>query len=216
MCCASATQISDCTMIWTVHFSLTLFGAGGKQSVGGAGRMAGGSGTGQSHPAAGTARLCGDKMPPAYWQEWLPRENIPSHLISMGTVTLKAEPQVKYNHMLPLHHFLSPGKSIHHKVSPPSTQHSLLLLHLLSFLVSTHSTSHGCTATQMGAHTWAPQHTRVCGLQVPVPVVSGDWKVGNGTDSIPLEKFLRCSVLPASPLWPCCCVCSCPTELRAW
>lgn len=63
MCCASATQISDCTMIWTVHFSLTLFGAGGKQRVGGAGRMAGGSGTGQSHPAAGTAWLCGDKMP---------------------------------------------------------------------------------------------------------------------------------------------------------
>lgn len=183
MCCASATPIiclyNDWNCSCKCSFQLDpVWHRWEALCVGVAGKMAGGSGTGESHPAAGTARLYGDKMPPDYWQEWLPRENT-----FLVTSSARGRSLWRQNHRLSTiicclyTVFLSPGKPTHHEVSPSSTQYSLPLLHLLSFLVSAHGTSHRCTTTQMRAHAWAPQHTRVCGLQTPVPVVSGNWKV---------------------------------------
>lgn len=168
--------------------------------VGVAGKMDGGSGRGESHPAAVTAWLYGDKMPPAYWQEWLPSENTFPVTSSARGRSLWRQNHKSCTMICCLYTvFLSPGKPTHHEVSLPSTQHSLLLLHLPSFLVSTHGTSQGCTATQMGAHTWLLNIHGSVVCRFLCLWLLGTGKFQNGSDSVCLEKVLRCTVLPAIP-----------------
>lgn len=206
MCCASANiwSYNDLNCSCKCSFQLDpVWHRWEALRVGVAGKRAGSSGTGESHPAAVTAWLYGDKMPPAYWQDWVRRENtfpVTSSAWGRSLWRQNCKPCTIICCLYTV--FMSPGKATHHEVNLPSTQHSLLLLHFIPFLVSTHSTSHGCTATQMGAHTWAPQHAQVC--RFLCLWLLGTGKLERGTYSVPLEKFLRCSVLPASPLWPCC------------
>ena len=145
MCSASATQISVCTMIWTVHASVPfrldlVWHRWEVLCVGIPGKMDGGSGTGESHPAAIRAWLYGHKMPPACWQEWLPREN--TFLITSLTWGRLLWRQ---NHtsgtIIPCLYsvLLSSGKQTCSRLRLPSTQHALLLLQFLPFLVSAHT-----------------------------------------------------------------------------
>lgn len=187
--------------------------------------MDGGSGTGESHPAAITAWLYGDKMPPAYWQEQWPRENIPTHLLAWGRSLWRQNHESCTIICCLYAAFLSPGKPTHHQVSPPTTQHSLLLLHLLLPGEHTHGTSHGCTATQMGVHTCLLNIHRSVVCRFLCLWLLGTGKFESGTHSVhsrEVFKPLSLTCIPAVAVLLCrVCVLPfrllvrCLTELRA-